>query len=124
MANGIEGPQIARSEGWTCARCAMTLRWTEEAKNPVLPTTWVEEDGGVYCLSCRRDRAGDEAIDNLPSDTPASDRAKARSQGRLDFEIRRDPESSEKQRRNGTSRATNPRGGGHPTPMTVAGGSP
>jgi hypothetical protein len=70
----------------------MTLRWTEEAKNPVLPTTWVEEDGGVYCLSCRRDRAGDEAIDNLPSDTPASDRAKARSQGRLDFEIRRDPE--------------------------------
>jgi hypothetical protein len=70
----------------------MTLRWTAEAENPALPSTWAEEDGALYCLSCRRDRAGDEAMHGLPADARADARARARSQARVEFEIQRDPE--------------------------------
>ena len=86
---------LATSEtqaGWTCGRYEMTLRWMPGAANPDLPSTWVEEDGALYCLSCRRDRAGDEALARLPVDSPADVRQQARSQARLEFEIQRDPE--------------------------------
>jgi hypothetical protein len=78
--------------GWTCGRCEMTLRWMPDAANPALPSTWVEEDGSLYCLSCRRERAGDEALARLPVESPADVRQRARSQARLEFEIQRDPE--------------------------------
>lgn len=79
------------ASGWTCARCEMTVRWGPEAKAFELPSSWVEEGGVAYCLSCRRDRAGDAAMDGLPVDAPSADRQRARSKGRLEFEILRDP---------------------------------
>jgi len=78
--------------GWTCARCEMTLRWMPEAANPELPSTWIEEDDVLYCLACRRDRAGDEAVESLPLNAPADTRQRARSQARIEFEIERDPD--------------------------------
>ena len=78
--------------GWTCARCEMTLRWMPEAANPELPSTWIEEGDDLYCLACRRDRAGDDAVDGLPLNAPADDRQRARSQARIEFEIERDPD--------------------------------
>jgi hypothetical protein len=78
--------------GWTCARCQMTLSWTADAENPELPSTWTHEDDGFYCLACRRDRAGDASVDDLPGDAPLAIRQRTRFQGRIDFEIQRDPD--------------------------------
>lgn len=78
--------------GWTCARCEMTLSWTADAENPALPSSWVNEDGAFYCLACRRDRAGDESVDELPGDANLATRQRTRFQGRIDFEIQRDPD--------------------------------
>lgn len=88
-------PTLATPEaqaGWTCARCEMTLRWMPDAADAELPSTWIEVDGDLYCLACRRDRAGDQALDDLPVNAPADVRQRARSQARIEFEIQRDPE--------------------------------
>jgi hypothetical protein len=70
----------------------MTLSWTADAANPELPSTWTHEDDGFYCLACRRDRAGDASVDDLPGDAPLAIRQRTRFQGRIDFEIQRDPD--------------------------------
>jgi hypothetical protein len=73
----------------------MTLSWTVDAENPGLPSTWIEEDGGFYCLACRRDRAGDACVDDLPVDASLAERQRSRFQGRIDFEIQRDPDRAD-----------------------------
>lgn len=83
--------QPAADGGWTCARCEMTIRWAPEADNPGLPSTWIDDNGVFYCLSCRRDRAGDAGVESLPEDAPPDVRHRTRSQARIDFEIQRDP---------------------------------
>jgi hypothetical protein len=71
----------------------MTVSFTPEAENPRLPTTWVkEEDGELYCLACRRDMAGEAGLQDVPDDAPDQTRLKVRSQARIEFEIKRDPD--------------------------------
>jgi hypothetical protein len=77
---------------WTCGRCEMTVTFTDEVKSPRLPTTWASENGILYCLSCRREMAGEAGVEELDEGAPSEDRQRARSQGRIEFEIRRDPE--------------------------------
>ncbi len=90
-ADAVPATPEARS-GWTCGRCQMTLSWTAEAENPELPTSWIHEDGAFYCLACRRDRAGDASVDDLPLDAPLATRQQTRFRARIDFEIQRDPD--------------------------------
>jgi hypothetical protein len=80
------------TEGWTCTRCDMTIRWLEGSDAPELPASWSEEeDGQLYCLACRRERAAEAGVAHLPDDAPAADRQKLSSWARLEFEIMRDP---------------------------------
>lgn len=76
---------------WTCDRCDMTVSFAPEVVSPVLPTSWAQHDGGLYCLSCRRERAGDAGLDSLPDDAPVDKRQKARHHALIEFEISRDP---------------------------------
>ncbi len=78
--------------GFTCDRCAMTLSWMPDVESPVLPSTWSKEREGLYCLHCRRERAGEAGVAKLGDDAPAADRQKLRTNARVEFEIGRDPE--------------------------------
>ena len=82
---------------WTCARCEMTLSFAPEVERPRLPTTWARQDGLLYCLACRRDKAGEEGLDGVDEDTSNEKRLQIRSQARIAFEISRDPERPDNQ---------------------------
>jgi len=56
-----------------------------------LPDTWTRSDGLTYCLSCRRARAGEAALDSAPESTSPEDRALRRRQAVIAFEIARSP---------------------------------
>ncbi len=86
-------PELARGEksSWTCARCEVTVSFTDAVERPRLPSTWASEDGVLYCLSCRREMAGEAGLDGLGEDAPNEKRLQLRSQARIEFEINRDP---------------------------------
>jgi hypothetical protein len=91
------GGDAVQTIEWTCARCEMTLTFAPEVKRPRLPTTWAREDGLLYCLSCRREMAGEAGVEGLDDDTPNDKRLQIRSQARIAFEINRDPERPDNQ---------------------------
>jgi hypothetical protein len=80
------------TEGWTCDRCQVTVRWMSGEHRPELPANWVEEDGEAYCLGCRREIAAEQALGPDPEEGTAEDRRKLRSAARIEFELRRDPD--------------------------------
>ena len=82
--------QVATLE-WTCERCKVTASWMSTVEHPELPATWIEEEGGTYCLTCRRERAGEAGLLKAPVDASTKDRQQLRSAARLDFEVARDP---------------------------------
>jgi hypothetical protein len=82
----------AGSEAWTCGRCQVTVSFSPEVKRPRLPTTWVREDGELYCLACRRDMAGEAGLAGVDEGLPNQARLQIRSQARIEFEIKRDPD--------------------------------
>ncbi len=86
-----------QAEGWTCERCEVTVTFSHEVERPRLPSTWSRENGALYCLGCRREMAGDAGVAELADDAPPDVRQRARSEGRIDFEIRRDPERPDNQ---------------------------
>jgi hypothetical protein len=79
---------------WTCARCKVNVSWMADVERPALPATWIKEDGELYCLACRRERAGEAALVGL-EDTSAADRGKAESRARIDFEMTRRPDAQD-----------------------------
>jgi hypothetical protein len=80
------------SPSWTCDRCEMTIRYLPGHEPSGPPTGWGVDDDGTHCLACRRDLAAQEAFDCADADLTREDRAKLRVTGRLDFEIKRDPD--------------------------------
>jgi hypothetical protein len=70
----------------------MTVSFAPEVKRPRLPSTWVRANGLLYCLSCRRDMAGEAGLEGVAEDAPSGERQQLRSQARIQFEIKRDPE--------------------------------
>ncbi|MFL5908694.1 MAG: hypothetical protein ACJ75Z_14005 [Solirubrobacterales bacterium] len=80
------------ADSWTCARCEMTVSFSPEVKRPRLPSTWVREDGELYCLNCRRELAAEAQIEEAGEDVSSQRRTQIRSQARVEFEIKRDPE--------------------------------
>jgi hypothetical protein len=69
----------------------VTVSFTEDVVDTSMPATWVNEEGELYCLSCRREMAGEAGLDGVDEDTPSQERQKIRSKARIDFEIKRDP---------------------------------
>ena len=82
---------------WTCARCEMTVSFAPEVKRPTLPDTWAEENGLLYCLSCRREMAGEAGLEGVDEDLSGEKRTRISSQARITFEINRDPERPDNQ---------------------------
>ena len=80
---------------WTCARCDVTVSWMPEAERPELPSTWGQEDGELYCLACRRERAGEAAVDRFDETISAGRRAQLQSRARIEFEMKRRPDSQD-----------------------------
>ena len=79
-------------ESWTCARCEMTVSFSSDVAKPRLPSTWVREDGELYCLNCRRELAAEVQIEEAGEDVSSERRTQIRSRARVEFEIKRDPE--------------------------------
>ena len=77
---------------WTCARCQVTVSWMAEVERPELPATWAQVGDELYCLSCRRELAGEAGLENAPNDASSAERQKIESQARIEFEIKRRPE--------------------------------
>lgn len=80
----------ATVSSWTCARCEVTSSWMDGVE-PSLPAGWAQEDGEVYCLACRRERAGEAGLVGA-EDAPGAERQKLNAAARLEFELRRDPD--------------------------------
>jgi hypothetical protein len=78
---------------WTCARCDVTVSWMPETERPGLPATWSSEDGELYCLGCRRERAGEAALAGLDKTVAAARRVQIESRARIEFEMKRRPET-------------------------------
>ena len=70
----------------------MTVSFAPDVESPRLPTTWAKENGQLYCLACRRDMAGEASLEDIPEDAPDQKRLQVRSQARIEFEIKRDPD--------------------------------
>lgn len=79
---------------WTCAGCGVSASRIDGAPAP-LPDTWVSSTEGDFCLTCRRHRAGEAALDAAPSDCNRDARAKLRRAGLIEFEVRRTPERTD-----------------------------
>jgi hypothetical protein len=79
---------------WTCARCDVTVSWMPEAERPELPATWIKDGDELYCLACRRERAGEAGLAGL-EEASAEVRRKAEARARIDFEMKRRPESED-----------------------------
>jgi len=84
-------PEATATQAWTCARCEMTASWMPGVERPERPANWAEEDGLLYCLSCRRELAGDAGVAHMDDDASLEERRKLRHAARVEFEITRDP---------------------------------
>jgi hypothetical protein len=82
---------------WTCARCQMTVSFAPEVASPRMPSTWAKENGELYCLSCRRDMAGEAGLEGVEEGTSDQKKLQIRSQARIAFEISRDPDRQDNQ---------------------------
>lgn len=76
---------------WTCARCEVNVSWMPDAERPELPATWIKDGDELYCLACRRERAGEAALVGL-DEASAEARQKAETRARIDFEMNRRPD--------------------------------
>jgi hypothetical protein len=83
------------SNAWTCGRCQVTVTFSPEVKRPRVPATWVKVDGELYCLACRRDMAGEAGLVGIEEDTSSQKRQQIRSQARIEFEVKRDPDRAD-----------------------------
>jgi hypothetical protein len=79
---------------WTCDRCGVSVSQLGGAAVP-LPETWTTAADGNFCLTCRRERAGEAALDAAPADSTNDTRMKARRAGLLEFEVRRAPDRAD-----------------------------
>jgi hypothetical protein len=87
----VPNPAPVAPNTWTCARCEMTVSFRSDVEDTSLPSSWTEKDGVLYCLSCRREMAGDASLEGVEEGVPSQERQKIRSRARIEFEIRRDP---------------------------------
>jgi hypothetical protein len=56
------------------------------------PPSWGTVDGIEYCLNCRREMAGEAKAQALNGDGTPENRVRADAEGRVEFELDRDPD--------------------------------
>lgn len=79
---------------WTCDRCGVSFSRIDGAPAP-LPQSWTAGADGLFCLTCRRERAAEAALEATPADCSSDVKAKARRSGLLEFELRRAPDRAD-----------------------------
>lgn len=84
--------QTARK--WTCDRCGVSVSQLDGARVP-FPESWTVAADGSFCLTCRRERAAEAALDAAPADCSNDARAKLRRAGLVEFEVRRAPDRAD-----------------------------
>jgi hypothetical protein len=80
----------ATSTRWTCDGCGVSVSWSGGERKP-LPESWAFADADCICLKCRRERAAESAVADLPESDRES-RAKQRRASLIEFEVRRTPD--------------------------------
>lgn len=79
---------------WTCQDCGVSASRIDG--EPVsMPSCWSDSAEGIFCLACRRERAGEAALDAAPADSPLSARVKLRRAGLIEFEVSRTPDQTD-----------------------------
>jgi hypothetical protein len=86
------GDDAARK--WTCDSCGVAVSRIDGNPTP-LPDSWARSAEGDFCLTCRRERAAEAALDAAPSDSDRDARAKLRRAGLIEFEVRRMPDRTD-----------------------------
>ena len=81
------------TEAWTCARCQVTTTWMPGHEGH-RPATWIEDDGRLYCLMCRRALAAEAGAEGAVEGTTSERRAKLRAAALVEFEVQRNPDRS------------------------------
>jgi len=79
---------------WTCDRCGVSVSQLDGGEVP-MPDSWTTASDGRFCLTCRRERAAEAALDAAPEDCSNDTRAKLRRSGLLEFEVRRAPDRAD-----------------------------
>jgi hypothetical protein len=80
----------ATATRWVCDRCEISCG-LQNGDQTGLPGGWVDSDEGKFCLTCRRERAAEEALDAAPEGASHKIRADLRRDAILGFEVTRDP---------------------------------
>jgi hypothetical protein len=76
---------------WTCGSCGVATSRSDAVESP-LPECWEACADGTFCLSCRRQRAAEAAVDSAPEDMDRNDRARLRRAAVVEFEVLRAPD--------------------------------
>lgn len=77
---------------WSCARCGVSVGRID-GEPTLLPASWSDSGGQVFCLTCSRAQAGEAAIDSAPAMSSREDRVRLRRTALIEFEIGRAPEA-------------------------------
>jgi len=86
---------IAKTAGkWSCDRCGVSVSRLDGAQTP-FPESWTKGAEGSFCLTCRRERAAEAALDAAPEGCSNDARAKLRRSGLVEFEVRRAPDRAD-----------------------------
>jgi len=79
---------------WTCDRCGVSASRIDGAPTP-LPGSWARSADGFFCLTCRRERAAERALDAAPAGCGSGVKAKVRRAGLVEFEVQRAPDRAD-----------------------------
>ena len=89
------GPALsatAENGTWACDRCGVVARWMPTFEHTGLPAGWAPDGDQLFCLRCRRERAGESAVEAAGEEASGEERVRARKTGTVEFEILRDSE--------------------------------
>ena len=87
-------PATVTAAKWECIRCGVSVRQADGAKT-ALPANWAKTHDGELCLTCRRERAAEEAVESTPLDASPKERSDLRRAALLEFEVTRTPDSTD-----------------------------
>lgn len=82
------------AQKWTCAGCGVSTSRIDGEQAP-LPDSWASSAEGDFCLTCRRQRAAEAALEAAPGSKDRDVRAKLRRAGLIEFEVQRTPERTD-----------------------------
>jgi len=82
------------AQKWTCDRCGVSTSRIG-GERTTMPESWAKSADGLFCLTCRRERAAEAALEAAPAGSSNDARAKMRRSGLLEFEVRRAPDRAD-----------------------------